>query len=107
MRVVAAAVLLAASWQAYAGHAGEYCAIPVLQPGIATTVEVEQIDRGFCGAAVINGRHVRLDQVAPRKIVEPTVCRGEFDCLKRVHYLADDGTEYLIDFVGPRYSAEG
>ena len=62
MRIIAGALaLVAVTGLAHANNEnGEYCAIPKLEQGVATTVEVPYIDKPFCGTALIDKHYVRM-----------------------------------------------
>lgn len=89
---------------------GGFCTIPELVRGHPTEVPVDDITKGFCGAARVNRKVVRLDQVAVRKYDGPVVCSAHGrDCWQRVeYYLAeDDWSPYVVILRGPKGAAEG
>lgn len=86
---------------------GGVCIIPDLVQGRPTEVPVEDISKGFCGAARINKKIVRLEEVAIRKLNGPVVCSSSgTDCWKRVEYYLteNDVFPYVVIFKGPKVS---
>jgi hypothetical protein len=105
-RTAVATLLTAAALPA---AAREYCAIPMLFPGVPVEVEVEEIDKGICGVALIRNRYVRIESDAVRKISGPIVCNANDFCTRRTDYfLSDpDTVPYIVVFKGPRAGGRG
>lgn len=103
MRVIAA---LLASMPILASAAdGEYCVMPRLQAGVPATVEVEYIDKPFCGIAMIENRYVRLDEVAKSKEIGNVRCSSAESCTRTNRYYTDEkpaSAPYIIIFHGPK-----
>ncbi|MBZ0095998.1 MAG: hypothetical protein K8H75_11620 [Sulfuricella sp.] len=67
MRKVIAAAIALLPLTSLASETGNYCVIPRLVAGVPAEVPVPYIGKPFCGAAIIDNKYVRLDDVAPRK----------------------------------------
>jgi hypothetical protein len=84
---------------------GEYCVIPKLIAGVPTTVQLEHIDKPFCGMALVDRRYVRLDDVTKARDEGEVECSSRQSCTKTNRYYQDDQratAPYIIIFEGPK-----
>lgn len=83
----------------------EYCIIPKLEAGVATTVEVPYIDMPFCGTAVIDKRYVRVSDIAKATDEEEANCVSDNFCTKVLRIYRDQEkatSPYILIFHGPK-----
>lgn len=105
MRLTAAVLAWSIAGYAFAGEEGDFCAIPLLVPGVPEVVHLPNIDKEFCGMARINRQYVRLDDVTSRKEVGSTECSSDGACRKTVRYYPkanDSSPPFIIIFAGPK-----
>lgn len=108
MRKVIAVAIALLPLTSLASEARNFCVIPRLVAGVPADVAVPYIDKPFCGAAIIDNKYVRLDDVAPRKQEGAVECSDTGDCLKTNRYFArDTNAEYIIIFHGPKHPVSG
>ncbi len=108
MRIIAGALaLVAVTGFAHANNEnGEYCAIPKLEQGVATTVEVPYIDKPFCGTALIDKHYVRMAEFAKATDEGEPQCSSESFCTRVFRFYRDKEkttTPYILIFHGPRH----
>ena len=87
-------------------EAGEYCVIPKLVQGEATTVEVPYIDKPFCGMAMIDKNYVRMEEFAKVTEESEPQCSSESFCTKVLRFYQDEAKSskpYILIFFGPRH----
>lgn len=107
MRVKAAICLMLAAVPLLASaEDGDYCVIPKLVQGIPTLVDVPDIDKPFCGMALIESHYVRLSEISKAKDEGLVACTSKESCTKTLRYYLDDAKSsepYIIIFQGPRH----
>lgn len=109
MRVTAIAALALLTLPAIASannDAGDYCVIPKLVQGEATTIEVPYIDKPFCGTAMIDKRYVRMSEFAKASEESEPQCSSEAFCTKVLRFYQDEAKAtqpYILIFFGPRH----
>lgn len=109
MRVTAIAALALFTLPVIASannDAGEYCVIPKLVQGEATTVEVPYIDKPFCGTAMIDKHYVRMEDFAKASEESEPQCSSESFCTKVLRFYRDEAKAtkpYILIFFGPRH----
>lgn len=84
---------------------GEYCVIPELIQGKATTIEVGDIDQPFCGTARIDNHYVRMSEFAKATEEDEPECSSEAFCTRVLRFYQDEAKTtkpYIIIFFGPR-----
>ena len=83
----------------------DYCVIPKLEQGKPTIVDVADIDKPFCGMALIDRHYVRLSEFTKAHEETPVSCTTDASCTKTSRYYLDEGREtapYIIIFQGPK-----
>ena len=86
--------------------AGDYCVIPKLVQGEATTVEVPYIDKPFCGTAMIDKHYVRMSEFAKATEEGEPQCSSDSFCTKVLRFYQDEAKAskpYILIFFGPRH----
>ena len=105
--VLAALGLAALSSLANANNdTGEYCVIPKLVQGEATTVEVPYIDKPFCGTAMIDKHYVRMSEFAKATEESEPQCSSESFCTKVLRFYQDEAKAtkpFILIFFGPQH----
>ena len=89
MRLTAAVLAWSIAGYAFAGEEGDFCAIPLLVPGVPEVVHLPN----------------RLDDVTSRKEVGSTECSSDGACRKTVRYYPkanDSSPPFIIIFAGPK-----
>lgn len=87
-------------------ESGEFCAIPKLVQGEATTVEVPYIDKPFCGTAMIDKHYVRMSEFAKVTEESEPQCSTDAFCTKVLRFYQDEAKSskpYILIFFGPRH----
>lgn len=109
MRVSDIAVLVLAALPVLASannDSGEYCVIPKLVQGEATTLEVPYIDKPFCGTAMIDKHYVRMSEFAKATEESEPQCSSESFCTRVLRFYQDEAKTtkpYILIFFGPRH----
>lgn len=102
MMLTAAALAATVSLPTLAAADGDYCLIPRLSPDQPTLVSVADINYKFCGVAVIDGKHVRLDEVM--KASDSHTSCDRRSCSKVLRYFEDADKKtapYILIFEAP------
>lgn len=84
---------------------GEFCAIPKLQRGVVTTVDVPYIEKPFCGTALIDHHYVRMESFAKVTEVEEPRCLSDDVCTRVYRFYTDEAkttAPYTLVVRGPR-----
>jgi hypothetical protein len=105
MRVTIVGALLGALPLLSIAAEGDYCAIPKLEQGKPTVVEVPYIDKPFCGTALIDRHYVHLTEFTKVHEETPVSCSSDALCTKTFRYYLDEKREtepYIIIFQGPK-----
>lgn len=101
--LAAAALASTTSLSALAAADGDYCLIPRLSLDQPTLVSVADINYKFCGVAVINGKHVRLDEIMKASDSHTSCDRRSCSKVLRFFEDADKKTApYILIFEAPR-----
>ena len=84
---------------------GEHCFIPKVTPGVATHLNVDYIEKPFCGVVLAGNRYVRLSEIVKATEEGPILCTSNDKCSQTNRYYIDEArtTEpYILIFQGPR-----
>lgn len=101
LTTIAALVLLAPAIT-QAVENGDFCQIARLEAGATAEVNLPYIDKQYCGAALIDGKYVRLSDITDHMIEGPVSCTDNARCSKTNRYITKSGVEYVIVFKGPK-----
>ncbi len=84
-------------------RAGDFCPLPVLKRGEPVHVSVADISQPGCGDAILEGRFVRLTQVASDVVTSAPACRPDGVCkLIRTFLLPQEREPFVPIFEWPR-----
>lgn len=108
MRIIVLGCLLASLLSSALAQTdeSEFCAIPQLEPGVATSIEVPYIDKPFCGMALIGKRYVQMTEFAKAVEESETQCASDSFCTRVLRFFRDSekATDpYILIFHGPRH----
>ena len=101
LTTIAALALLAATIS-LAVETGDFCQIARLDADAPAEVNLPYIDKQYCGAALIDGKYVRLADITDRMTEGPVSCTDNAHCSKTNRYITKGGIEYVIVFKGPK-----
>lgn len=99
---ILAALSLLAPTVTQAVESGDFCQIARLDAGAPAEVNLPYIGKQYCGAALIDGKYVRLADITDRMSEGQVSCTDSAHCTKTNRYITKGGIEYIIVFKGPK-----